>query len=176
MPHATSPLALPQGPLPELPHWMRLAATAGGHPATLSESARQTASKRAAGGPFGSHMYTNAGSRPASAGAGVPGGGTDPGSGPLSSRAARRLFEEAAVLRGSSDGPSAGAGSLGPRSGSYHEGLSGGAQRVGSRVALSGFDASRLGPRSKAELESELGASRERNTELNWKLRVAEDR
>lgn len=131
---------------------MRISAGSNGHPSTMAESARMTASKRAAGGPFGPHRVS---------GARLSAGSPSPSDGPLSSRAARKLFDEAAGLRESDGGATWRAGgSLGP----------------GSRVSLQGFDGLRLGARTRSELAAELGASRERNSELNWRLRMAEDR
>jgi len=126
----------PEGPLKDLPHWMRGPGSVNNHPATLAESARQVQGKN----PFG-----------------AKGGATAPASAeprPMSSREARRLFDEAKALGG------------------------GGARPVGTagRIRLADFDGHRLGARSKAELAAELGASRERNQELDWRLRVAEDR
>jgi len=150
----------PEGPLPGLPAWMRMGV----------------------GRAFG-----------AGAGAGgIPGGGVGPSA--ADGGASRRLFEASVTARATPGGATvandaSGLGSAsGPGSGStkWREALaaadaarSAGASAPRRFVHAASDDVDRVGlggPRSRAETEAALGAARERNVELGWRLRAAEDR
>ena len=157
----------PDGPLPNLPGHVRSRLAEGGY----ALPAPSTRSGSVSGGS-GSHLSTGAGSAHRG-GVHVGGVGSRDAAGAAAGLATLHPTRPYGAAR-AVGGPGSHVSSLGNESGKEAR-VGAGAGGGGGYPPTLRQTTSRP-PRSASELASELGASRERNADLNWRLRVAEDR